>query len=180
MENPMRSKHRRLFLRYLVAGTVGTVAVGWLFPSKGESRDLDLETLCSSFPSNSQCANYLPGVRAKDPQGNPIAVDAFLASATPGSRVPVKGLSKVTYLVINEGPKIAEYAIKPICTHLGCTVDWQSDRARFVCPCHGSHYDAQGRVTQGPARRPLPLVTVVVKENQVRLVDRPPAIDPRQ
>ncbi|MDZ8259306.1 MAG: hypothetical protein RMY63_12920 [Nostoc sp. ChiQUE01b] len=36
-----------------------------------------------------------------------------------------------------------------------------------------------GRVVLAPAKRSLPLITVVVKQNQIRLVDRKPAVDPR-
>ncbi|WP_445631758.1 hypothetical protein [Nostoc sp. DSM 114167] len=42
-----------------------------------------------------------------------------------------------------------------------------------------SQYDSQGRVVRGPAKRYLPLITVVVKQNQIRLVDGKPAVDPR-
>ncbi|WP_442949594.1 hypothetical protein [Nostoc sp.] len=48
-----------------------------------------------------------------------------------------------------------------------------------MCPCHGSQYDSQGRVVHGLAKRSLPLITVAVKQNQVRLVDHKPAVDPR-
>ncbi len=44
-------------------------------------------------------------------------------------------------------------ALSLVCTHLGCTVEESGDG--FACPCHGSHYDAAGNVTRGPA--PLPL-----------------------
>ena len=40
------------------------------------------------------------------------------------------------------------------CTHLGCRLDRVIDGA-VVCPCHGSRFDAQGRVLTGPAARPL-------------------------
>ena len=46
------------------------------------------------------------------------------------------------------------YAISAICTHLGCTVSRQEDGG-FFCPCHGSRFDAQGKVLSGPAPRPL-------------------------
>jgi nitrite reductase/ring-hydroxylating ferredoxin subunit len=32
-------------------------------------------------------------------------------------------------------------AISRECTHLGCTVPWNSEEGRFVCPCHSSEYD---------------------------------------
>jgi cytochrome b6-f complex iron-sulfur subunit len=173
--------NRRHFLRYLLGSATGTIAIGMLFPNRSASVEATLEDLCSASPLNSRCQNYLPGEPARDEQGNAIAADALIAQATVGEPVAVKGLSdpNTTYLIITDEPAIAPYAIKPRCTHLGCTVNWKPEQHRFVCPCHGSQYDEQGRVIHGPARRSLPLRTVVVKQNQVRLVDHAPAIDPR-
>ncbi len=48
-----------------------------------------------------------------------------------------------------------------ICTHLGCVPlgqrsrDKKGDFGGWFCPCHGSHYDASGRVRKGPAPRNL-------------------------
>lgn len=39
------------------------------------------------------------------------------------------------------------------CTHRGCQPDAVADR--LVCPCHGSEFDLQGRVLEGPADQPL-------------------------
>uniref|UniRef100_U3FX72 Cytochrome b-c1 complex subunit Rieske, mitochondrial n=1 Tax=Micrurus fulvius TaxID=8637 RepID=U3FX72_MICFL len=39
-----------------------------------------------------------------------------------------------------------------ICTHLGCVpISDAGDYGGYYCPCHGSHYDASGRVRKGPA-----------------------------
>lgn len=46
------------------------------------------------------------------------------------------------------------YAISTTCTHLGCTVAVSAQG--FACPCHGSKFDANGRVIGGPAPRALP------------------------
>jgi cytochrome b6-f complex iron-sulfur subunit len=175
------SRRRRLFLRYLAGGSVGTLALGTLWQGIGFAGEPDLETLCATFPYNSRCVDYLPGVQALDTNGAPVALDAFLPTVTPGVPAPVKGLpeTELTYLVILAGPAIAPYALQPICTHLGCTVPWNAEQNRFICPCHGSQYDAVGRVLHGPAPRSLPLVTVVTKQNQIRLVDRAPLVDPR-
>ncbi|HEX2859742.1 MAG TPA: ubiquinol-cytochrome c reductase iron-sulfur subunit [Alphaproteobacteria bacterium] len=43
-----------------------------------------------------------------------------------------------------------------ICTHLGC-VPIQAGDTGWRCPCHGSMYDASGRVTHGPAGQNLPV-----------------------
>ena len=171
-QNPKFPKNRRKFLTYLVGGTAGTLALGWLFPQVGDAEDINLENLCTSFPDNSRCQNYLPGVMAVDSEGKPIQADAFLTTAIAGTPAPVEGLPKTTYLVIEKGPKIASYGIRPVCTNLGCTVEWKADLKHFVCPCHGSEYDATGQVTKGPANRALPSVMVIVKQNQIRLVDR--------
>nr|WP_314524693.1 ubiquinol-cytochrome c reductase iron-sulfur subunit [uncultured Brevundimonas sp.] len=43
------------------------------------------------------------------------------------------------------------------CTHLGCVPTFGAgDYGGWFCPCHGSHYDASGRIRKGPA--PLNLV----------------------
>lgn len=39
-----------------------------------------------------------------------------------------------------------------VCTHLGCVpIAGQGDFGGYYCPCHGSHYDAAGRIRKGPA-----------------------------
>jgi cytochrome b6-f complex iron-sulfur subunit len=39
------------------------------------------------------------------------------------------------------------------CTHKGCTVEYNG--TKFVCPCHGSEYDREGKVLLGPSTKPL-------------------------
>lgn len=48
-----------------------------------------------------------------------------------------------------------------VCTHLGCiplgnkTGEIKGDFGGWFCPCHGSHYDASGRIRKGPAPKNL-------------------------
>lgn len=45
--------------------------------------------------------------------------------------------------------------LDPACTHLGCRVEYQSERRRFICPCHGGVFDEEGRVKSGPPPKPM-------------------------
>nr|CAD2184160.1 unnamed protein product [Meloidogyne enterolobii] len=39
-----------------------------------------------------------------------------------------------------------------VCTHLGCIpISNMGEFGGYFCPCHGSHYDASGRIRKGPA-----------------------------
>ena len=45
------------------------------------------------------------------------------------------------------------YAMTITCTHEGCDVTPQG--GTLFCPCHGSRFDNEGKVLQGPAGSPL-------------------------
>lgn len=47
------------------------------------------------------------------------------------------------------------HAVSPTCTHQGCLVAFNSVEKAWECPCHGSRFDLDGEVLQGPATRPL-------------------------
>jgi cytochrome b6-f complex iron-sulfur subunit len=54
-------------------------------------------------------------------------------------------------------------ALSLTCTHLGCTVEQNKDG--FVCPCHGSHFDADGKLLHGPAAKPLASLRIGISED---------------
>jgi cytochrome b6-f complex iron-sulfur subunit len=56
-------------------------------------------------------------------------------------------------LVRKRGGTLA--AFSAVCTHLGCIVQWETDKQDFLCPCHGGHYSSDGIVTAGPPPKPL-------------------------
>jgi cytochrome b6-f complex iron-sulfur subunit len=64
------------------------------------------------------------------------------------------------------------YAIKSVCTHLGCTPNWLEAEQKFKCPCHGSGFYKDGINFEGPAPRPLERYSVSLAEDGQLLVDK--------
>lgn len=53
-------------------------------------------------------------------------------------------------------------ALYKVCTHLGCLYNWNDQEFKFICPCHGSQFEADGDYIQGPAPRSLDRFVVQV------------------
>jgi len=68
------------------------------------------------------------------------------------------------------------YAISTVCTHLGCIV--RRVDTGFDCPCHGSRFDRDGRVTRGPAPKSLAWYRVEVMPGGRLVVDRSQVVPP--
>ncbi len=70
------------------------------------------------------------------------------------------------------------YVVDAVCTHLGCLVE-QGEAGEFVCPCHDSRFDAQGKAENGPATKPLRFLYIWLDQDEGQLmVDRANPVDP--
>lgn len=69
-----------------------------------------------------------------------------------GAVVEVDG-EKVAAYVHDDG---TTYALSARCQHMGCLVDWNSRARTWDCPCHGSRYEYNGAIINGPTTKPLP------------------------
>ena len=89
------------------------------------------------------------------------------ADPTPVSRL-ARGEGKVLDV---DGAKVAVHrdddglvhAVSPVCTHMGCLVDFNGPDRTWDCACHGSRFGVDGDVLHGPAKRPLKVVQVTAE-----------------
>jgi cytochrome b6-f complex iron-sulfur subunit len=136
---------RRQFMNLLTFGTITGTVLGAAYPF-----------IKYFVPPSSGGGGG--GVTAKDALGDNVNATAFLQAHKPGDRVLVQGVK-------DEGG-LESYGISSICTHLGCVVPWDVNAGKFACPCHGSQYDATGKVVRGPAPLSLALAHADVNENE--------------
>lgn len=64
------------------------------------------------------------------------------------------------------------FALKTVCTHLGCTPNWLEAEQKFKCPCHGSGFYKDGVNFEGPAPRPLERYAIKVSDDGQLEVDK--------
>ena len=103
---------------------------------------------------------YLAGMLSS---GATLLVAACTKKATPGD-TGLESLARGQGAVLElDGKQIAVYKddkgqivkLSPVCTHQGCTVGWNEAEKTWDCPCHGSRYEADGTLKNGPAKQSL-------------------------
>ncbi|PLR66778.1 MULTISPECIES: ubiquinol-cytochrome c reductase iron-sulfur subunit [Bacillaceae] len=143
---------RRQFLNYTLTGVGGFMAAGMLMPmvrfaldpvlGKVEEQDLVQVVKVDEITEEPQRFNF----KIKQ-------VDAWHKSEEP----------RAAWVFKNDKGDIV--ALSPVCKHLGCTVNWNSDPAnpnQFFCPCHYGRYEKDG--TNVPGTPPLAPLDVFVSE----------------
>jgi glycine/D-amino acid oxidase-like deaminating enzyme/nitrite reductase/ring-hydroxylating ferredoxin subunit len=86
--------------------------------------------------------------------------DRFAGAEAKSVRAVKRGEGKI---IERNGAKVAAYREadgtvtlrSAICTHMGCTVGWNTAERTWDCPCHGSRFTPTGAVISGPAEAPL-------------------------
>jgi len=86
--------------------------------------------------------------------GQPRVVDAGPANLYQHDGVYTSFMSSGFFVVRSEGRL---FALSSYCTHRQCKLESEPDRT-FYCQCHGSTFDAKGKVTEGPAVKDLPIL----------------------
>jgi cytochrome b6-f complex iron-sulfur subunit len=67
---------------------------------------------------------------------------------------------------LNDGSFLA---LSRTCTHLGCSVPWDEEKRKFICPCHGSTFSLTGEVLTSPASMPLDIYPVRLENGIVKV-----------
>jgi len=55
------------------------------------------------------------------------------------------------------------------CTHLGCSINWEDSKKRFVCPCHSSVFAINGNVENPPAPTALDYFPIKIENGIVKV-----------
>ncbi|MFM7243392.1 MAG: ubiquinol-cytochrome c reductase iron-sulfur subunit [Planctomycetaceae bacterium] len=111
-----------------------------------------------------------PNVLAEPPSKFKVGVkDAF-----PSGKVETKYVPQYGVWVVNgdfQGQQQI-YALKTVCTHLGCTPSWLEAEQKFKCPCHGSGFYKDGVNFEGPAPRPLERYAIRIADDGQLEIDK--------
>ena len=109
--------------------------------------------------STTTAAPPAPGGTAAGPAANVIAKTAD---------VPVGSGVIVDKVVVTQPTAGVFKGFSSTCTHKGCTVDKIAD-GTIDCPCHGSKFNLDGSIANGPATKPLAAEAVTVQGDSIVL-----------
>lgn len=96
---------------------------------------------------NAQVARHFAGDRVAHPQRGGSS------ELAPGEAV-VEGNPLAPVAAYRDETGVL-HRVSAVCTHLGCVVRWNTAEKSWDCPCHGSRFEPDGRVIQGPATENL-------------------------
>jgi Rieske Fe-S protein len=130
------------------------------------------------------CTKAVSGSSA--PTSEPVVEDTQTPSAP--EQTPSQGsevvITQVSALVAGEGFNFKSndgtdailfktnnekvYALSRICTHDGCSVDFDLAQNKLICPCHGATYEAaDGNVISGPTQKSLKKINVKIDGDNI-------------
>jgi cytochrome b6-f complex iron-sulfur subunit len=113
---------------------------------------------------------FFPNVLAEPPSKFKVG----FKEGFPSGKVETKFVAQYGVWVVNgdfQGEQQI-YALKTVCTHLGCTPSWLEAEQKFKCPCHGSGFYKDGVNFEGPAPRPLERYAIRIADDGQLEVDK--------
>jgi len=104
------------------------------------------------------------------PKNNVITLN--IDSSSPLSTVGNAALLQYSNgnLLVDRSDQNTFNALSAICTHQGCLItQYDPSNEHFVCPCHGSAFNLNGQVVNGPAQRALSKYQTQFNNNQLSI-----------
>lgn len=138
---------RRQFLNYTLTGVGGFMAAGMLMPMVRFAIDPVLQ-------HDAEGDFVVTDKKIADITNEPVRVDFSFEQKDGWYESTV---TNTAWVYKDENGEII--ALSPVCKHLGCTVDWNTDEKHpnhFYCPCHDGLYTKDGTNVEGtPPIAPL-------------------------
>ena len=138
-------------------------------------------TACTKAVSKSSAPNSTPTPDNSVAESTPEATQIETQEESPAGGVVIAQVSSLVagegfYFKANNGTdailfKTSDekvYALSRICTHEGCTIEFNLAENKLVCPCHGAQYQApDGNVISGPTQKELKKINIKVEDGNV-------------
>ena len=122
---------------------------------------------CSTYGKKPEAAGESSTTPAAPSGSGGTAAPAAKAIAKT-SDVPVGSGVIVGEVVVTQPSAGVFKGLSAKCTHKGCTVDKVAD-GTIDCPCHGSKFNLDGTVANGPAQEPLAVENITVQGDSIML-----------
>ncbi|MUV57409.1 Rieske 2Fe-2S domain-containing protein [Halogeometricum sp. CBA1124] len=97
---------------------------------------------------NAEVANSFAGDRVTKPRSEEVQALAPRGATVLRDGSDVRG--------VHRDDEAGLHAVSAVCPHMGCLVEWNDGDRTRDCPCHGSRFDCDGSVIDGPAIDDLP------------------------
>lgn len=95
----------------------------------------------------------------------PVKVDLYADRVDAWNRVVEVKVGSAW--VLERGGQLVAYST--VCPHLGCGIDFDKSKSKFLCACHKSWFSMQGEVEEGPSPRGLDELDVDVAAEKVAI-----------
>ena len=125
--------------------------------------------------------------KAMNGSATPVEVDTATntpADSVTGSSIKGAAIAQLSNLKVGEGFNFTAndgtgailfktkdekvYALSRICTHQGCSVDFDLAQNKLICPCHGATYETvDGNVISGPTMKNLKKINVKIDGDNI-------------
>jgi thiosulfate dehydrogenase [quinone] large subunit len=108
------------------------------------------------FARPARIASSAVKIVTKKGGGAPANAIASISDLNVGGALQIKLASGDPGILIRTATD-AVCAFSAVCTHEGCSVDYDSVSKELICPCHGARFDPlqNGKAIGGPTRTPL-------------------------